>query len=918
MLNLKNRNYWNIVKGFSILSIVLGHCCYFMVPFVYLYHLAIFFFLTGYFYKEEKYGDNPYLYFVSKIKTQWKRYVLFSVFFVLIHNILVRYGLIVSTNNYDFLASISAIINSFFFYIMEDMGGALWFVPVLIMASSLFGILIYFSRKYSSSSKEKDKSLLKNVLIVLFSFICAILGLYLNKNNASLMFHAQTVLLVLPFFTVGYYSKKCIGDFSKVLKLYIFIFVSLILCYFAYKSDFRIDLVTNVVGNVYLFYPISLLGIYFVLYVSKVIYKIKFIKNYFSFLGKYSFEIMACHFFVFKIIDFIYAHINGITDYGHFPYSFRKLWLVYVLLGSTLPALFFYIKDNYLQAIKKVVIKFLKVFVDNRIASVISILLLIICFSVPIIKLGIMHNDELMSRFWSSKGFLEFYYHYLIEHVQKGRALSCFILPFTMYLGFVGKSTFVFRILQVLSIFSCCYLFTILLNKLFNNKKISGVFCLIFLSFLPISFEPTVPNVFVTLYNIPVCVLIISFILYVDYLNTGVLKKLIISMILFFVVQLSYEAFVTYTVIFLLIYIFKSGIKNIFKDSKAILFPIFCALFYLIIYIIASKIFPSNYAGNQIGGINILKSLGIIFNLSIYTFPGRYLFSDKYKWLFNHYYQFNIFHFIRVIFLLLAFVLLFIKVMCKSKKTTLNIKRVLMLVFISGCAIILPLLPVSVSSMYQELDIGGIVLGLPVSFFGYFGAVLILSVTVVYVIENFKMAKYFIICLLMVGVVGVQSMNSTFAEEASKDFKRLEEIEEFITSGIFEELPNVDIYSTDIFETKNALVVHDNYWNEFANYHNISTNFINDVGELGSNKIYFLEKWDIFELIYNNNIYLISTEILSNDKNISVYVNDDETFELKIADFYMKNGNWKIYCFEIVDGILEQNCNLKLENFLYY
>ena len=37
--------YWDIVKGWGIIAIVLGHTGYFAGAFVYLFHLALFFFI---------------------------------------------------------------------------------------------------------------------------------------------------------------------------------------------------------------------------------------------------------------------------------------------------------------------------------------------------------------------------------------------------------------------------------------------------------------------------------------------------------------------------------------------------------------------------------------------------------------------------------------------------------------------------------------------------------------------------------------------------------------------------------------------------------------------------------------------------------------------------------------------------------
>ena len=69
------------------------------------------------------------------------------------------------------------------------------------------------------------------------------------------------------------------------------------------------------------------------------------IKLKFDIIGNYSFEIMAFHFLVIKVIDFIYASINGINVYNTFPSAFPELWPLYIVLGCTIPAFTFYFFD---------------------------------------------------------------------------------------------------------------------------------------------------------------------------------------------------------------------------------------------------------------------------------------------------------------------------------------------------------------------------------------------------------------------------------------------------------------------------------------------------------------------------------------------------------------------------------------------
>ncbi len=80
IINEQNKDFWNIVKGVGILSIVIGHTGCQLVPYVYLYHLVIFFFISGYLYSEEKYGDNPFLNFLTRLKKIGKNILLFLLF----------------------------------------------------------------------------------------------------------------------------------------------------------------------------------------------------------------------------------------------------------------------------------------------------------------------------------------------------------------------------------------------------------------------------------------------------------------------------------------------------------------------------------------------------------------------------------------------------------------------------------------------------------------------------------------------------------------------------------------------------------------------------------------------------------------------------------------------------------------------
>lgn len=105
----------------------------------------------------------------------------------------------------------------------------------------------------------------------------------------------------------------------------------------------------------------------------------------------------------------------------------------------------------------------------------ILIMLTIVAF-VPMYKQGIMCNDELQTRFWSSCGFAEFIEHYFSFKLQ-GRALQAPVLPLMMWLGLITQNNMVFRLAQIATIILCILTFTCLTYKVFANKKLSILCC---------------------------------------------------------------------------------------------------------------------------------------------------------------------------------------------------------------------------------------------------------------------------------------------------------------------------------------------------------------------------------------------------------------------------------------------------------
>lgn len=86
-------NFFDILKGIGIISVVLGHALcdyYFSEPiqvavlrFVYIYHLAVFFFVSGYFF-HFKPIDSPLVFLKRLINNLYLPWILWGCFFTVL------------------------------------------------------------------------------------------------------------------------------------------------------------------------------------------------------------------------------------------------------------------------------------------------------------------------------------------------------------------------------------------------------------------------------------------------------------------------------------------------------------------------------------------------------------------------------------------------------------------------------------------------------------------------------------------------------------------------------------------------------------------------------------------------------------------------------------------------------------------
>lgn len=350
VLEIKNNQRYvfvDILKGIGAIAVVMGHCWLWAIPYVYDFHLALFFLIAGYLYNEKKYGNNPFLDLGHKAERMWLKYVVYLGILTVFHNDLMDFGVYDVIDYYSYAMMVDSVFSSFIFINKAGrMAGALWFVSTLIVSVGFFSGAIWISKRLcialGNFVKVKEQFVLPVVIIA-----AGALGVLVCVNGIQTTYHMEVALAVLPIMFMGYLLRVKKVNVDKYLNIFVVALACGILQYI--KSNYGyIDLSASRVFSFTWLYLGSFAGIYICFYLAKIAIKWKYSTKILAIVGKYSFEIMALQFTVFKIFDVLYGKINGIpfSQYSRFPFAFDDLFGVYIILGVGIPVLIGFICEQ--------------------------------------------------------------------------------------------------------------------------------------------------------------------------------------------------------------------------------------------------------------------------------------------------------------------------------------------------------------------------------------------------------------------------------------------------------------------------------------------------------------------------------------------------------------------------------------------
>ncbi len=332
------------MKGIGIILMVYGHTASDGVHFVYLFHMALFFMLSGYFWNDKtiESKENVFNFFKRRLKTLYIPFALSNVLFAILNNKFIDLGLYTIDSAvaevvgapieqvYSIPTLLKNIIKIVFFMGGTTMGGATWFLRILFLVS----IICMLVRFVANKTKNKECFFAGSIVM---AGICAQV---VSMKHIQLPVSTQSFFSGYVAFGVGYYWKRY--DVNTWIRKHktISLPISLIIL-----------LIMNVLGSVSVAQgQITNIGFYFVCMVAGWIFVYAIaamlsgsMLNVLSILGRHTTPIILGHFLAFKYVTWAYISISSMEmDYlSSFPVLQQPVWLwpFYLLAGVGVPLL---------------------------------------------------------------------------------------------------------------------------------------------------------------------------------------------------------------------------------------------------------------------------------------------------------------------------------------------------------------------------------------------------------------------------------------------------------------------------------------------------------------------------------------------------------------------------------------------------
>lgn len=280
----------DIAKGVGIILVVLGHLIdHFDAPMqqaypvIYLFHMPLFFFLSGMFFRE---GDGFVKFAVKKAKRLLVPFVLANVLFFFFEFVRAK----MMGDMYDGDLSWKQLIYACLGLeaVPSMLVRSTWFILALFRASLLYWLLWTLSKG-------------RRAVVMLCCHVIGIVG----AMTAVDKFMIGQSLSVLPFFCMGHICGSGFvrnkGLFGLWQSVALFVLSLIALCVMG-KYQLT-NIAVNVYGNIWLLYVGAVVGILAVLWLCRILALSGVLSRVLSFIGRYTMAILIWHMFVMLVVS---------------------------------------------------------------------------------------------------------------------------------------------------------------------------------------------------------------------------------------------------------------------------------------------------------------------------------------------------------------------------------------------------------------------------------------------------------------------------------------------------------------------------------------------------------------------------------------------------------------------------------------
>lgn len=321
----------------------------------YSYHMPLFIFASGYFYK--RIYESNILDLVLKRFTSIIKYTKCNLFYFLLCFILINLGFLSRDINFTFKSLfIEPFLGGFQFYF----NGPAWFVPFLFLLQIIFTVirkvigLKFDSFRNSFATNLRQESIFLLALIIIGFISTSVSNKYPVINDSMNMSQSfLRILFGLQFFQLGFFYKEFL---EKKIKLSYISFLIVVICkiivyliFGYYTFSLRIIKFNN---HSILPFVVSILGIVYCLHFVKFIINVgdkisSRIISVMCIIGDNTWSIMMHHLFIKWCL-------SGIYDLKFVPKSVSIIgnYLINPILCIILPIAFAYLYDSVVNRLQ--------------------------------------------------------------------------------------------------------------------------------------------------------------------------------------------------------------------------------------------------------------------------------------------------------------------------------------------------------------------------------------------------------------------------------------------------------------------------------------------------------------------------------------------------------------------------------------